>query len=286
MVSDVDGNGFFNVNDTITYTFEVSNTGNVPLNDITVIDDAFDLGGLTINPSLSGGFNSGDIDQDNLLDVTETWTYTATHTVDQGDVDYVYTDPLINNSATAYGNPPGGIVGDKTDDVQSTDDEEISVQLVGPELNITKEASVDGGTADAAGEVINYSISVENTGGITLTGIVVTDPYADAGSITYLSGDTNTDGKLDVDETWLYSAAHTITQAEIDSNGGGDGKLENIATADSTESESDSDDAFVPVDYLPSIDVEKYVSVDGKALDDPTKMWEDADSPKLQMQFW
>ena len=33
------------------------------------------------------------------------------------------------------------------------------------------------------------------------------------------SGDTDADGNLDVDETWIYSAAHTVTQAEIDSGG-------------------------------------------------------------------
>ena len=42
------------------------------------------------------------------------------------------------------------------------------------------------------------------------------------------------DNLLEVGETWGYTAAHTVTQAEIDSNGGGNGQLENTATADST----------------------------------------------------
>jgi hypothetical protein len=41
--------------------------------------------------------------------------------------------------------------------------------------------------------------------------------------------------------------AHTVTQAEIDSNGGGDGVLDNTATADSNETGPDTDDASVPV---------------------------------------
>src|SRR6185437_2694592 len=52
-----------------------------------------------------------------------------------------------------------------------------------PSLNITKDASVSGGTADVAGEVISYTITVANTGNQTLTGVTVTDPYADAGSV-------------------------------------------------------------------------------------------------------
>jgi uncharacterized membrane protein len=45
-----------------------------------------------------------------------------------------------------------------------------------PALNIVKEASVPGGTADQAGEVISYTIAVENKGNQTLTGVSVTAP--------------------------------------------------------------------------------------------------------------
>ena len=38
-------------------------------------------------PVLSGAFNVGDTDQDNLLDVGETWQYTASHTVTQAELD-------------------------------------------------------------------------------------------------------------------------------------------------------------------------------------------------------
>ncbi|WP_287464225.1 SdrD B-like domain-containing protein, partial [Accumulibacter sp.] len=50
-----------------------------------------------------------------------------------------------------------------------------------------------------------------------------------------------------------YSAAHTVTQAEIDSNGGGDGFIDNIATADSDQTGPDTDDARVPVAQRGSI---------------------------------
>ena len=60
------------------------------------------------------------------------------------------------------------------------------------------------------------------------------------------------DALLEVGETWSYTAAHTVTQEEIDSNGGGDGQLENTATADSNETGPDTDDASVPVAPLPS----------------------------------
>ncbi|PXA84069.1 hypothetical protein DMC25_17185, partial [Caulobacter sp. D4A] len=60
---------------------------------------------------------------------------------------------------------------------------------------------------------------------------------------------------------------------ELDSNGGGDGQLENTATADSNQTGPDTDDATVPVLQRASIDIEKYVSIDGGAT------WDDADNP-------
>ena len=87
--------------------------------------------------------------------------------------------------------------------------------------------------------MLNYTITVANTGNTTLTGVVVTDPNADAGSIVLVAdavGDN--DGVLEVGETWGYTAAHTVTQAEIDSNGGGDGDIDNMATADSNRDRS------------------------------------------------
>ena len=151
--------------------------------------------------------------------------------------------------------------------VPDTDDADVPVDRR-PSLNITKDASVAGGTADAANEVINYTITVANTGNTTLTDVEVTDPYADAGSIVRgadVVGDN--DGLLEVGETWGYTATHTVTQAEIDSNGGGDGKLENTATADSEETGPDTDDADVPVDRRPSLNITKDASVAGGTAD-------------------
>ena len=44
-----------------------------------------------------------------------------------------------------------------------------------PSLNITKDALVPGGTADVAGEVISYTITVTNTGNAAIAGVVVMD---------------------------------------------------------------------------------------------------------------
>ncbi|TCS17526.1 DUF11 domain-containing protein [Caulobacter sp. BK020] len=234
----------------ISYTISVANTGNVVLTGVTVTDPFVS----NLAPVLVAGFNSGDLDHDNALDLTEIWHYTATHTVTQAEIDAGGT---IDNTATADSDQTG----------PDTDDASIPVAQ-NPALNITKDASVPGGTADAAGELISYTITVANTGNTTLTGVTVTDPFADVGSIVRgadVVGDN--DALLEVGETWGYTAAHTVTQAEIDSNGGGDGALENTATADSNETGPDTDDASVPVARNPALNITKDASVPGGTAD-------------------
>ena len=142
-----------------------------------------------------------------------------------------------------------------------------------PALNITKDAAVPGGTADVAGEQISYTITVVNTGNVGLTGVTVSDPYADPGSIVRGADIVgNNDNILDVGEKWSYTAAHTVTQAEIDSNGGGDGLTSRTRRPPSADQTGpDSDDA-VPLVYAPAIAIDKvFLNVtggDGDALAD------------------
>src|SRR5262249_41497081 len=53
------------VGSTLTFTYVVTNTGNVPLSNVSVTDDV--LGTIT-------SF-TGDTNNDGILDLTETWTY-------------------------------------------------------------------------------------------------------------------------------------------------------------------------------------------------------------------
>ncbi len=130
-----------------------------------------------------------------------------------------------------------------------------------PSLNIVKDATVDGVYADYAGEVIHYTIAVENTGNQTLTGVTVTDPFIS--DLQLVADAASSDGELDVGETWHYTASHTVTQAEIDA--GTD--IMNTATADSDQTGPDTDDAAVPVDQNPALNIIKDASVPGNTAD-------------------
>jgi gliding motility-associated-like protein/uncharacterized repeat protein (TIGR01451 family) len=82
------------IGDTITYAFTVTNIGNVPLSNVSVTDPRI------INGSLA--YVSGDTDDDSILDLTETWTYTATYELTRDDI----VAGQVENQATATGYGP------------------------------------------------------------------------------------------------------------------------------------------------------------------------------------
>ncbi|MCM8639008.1 MAG: DUF11 domain-containing protein, partial [Candidatus Accumulibacter sp.] len=223
----------------ISYTIAVQNTGNQTLTGVTVSDPF--ISNLTRVADTTG-------DNDNLLEVGETWAYTASHIVTQAEID---AGGNIVNTATADSNETGS----------DTDDASIPVAQ-NPSLNIVKNASVPGNTADVAGEVISYTIAVQNTGNQTLTGVTVSDPFiSNLTRVADTVGDNDND--LEVGETWAYTASHIVTQAEIDAGG----NIVNTATADSNETGSDTDDASIPVAQNPSLNIVKNASVPGGSAD-------------------
>src|SRR4051794_5728382 len=167
----------------------VTNTGNAAIAGV-VVTDAF-----TSNeaPVLVAGFNSGDTDSDGLLDVNETWQYTASHTVTQAELD---SGANIVNVAVVTGT---GATGD--------DDDATTPVVQAKTLHIEKDATVADGTANAVGDVINYTMAVTNTGNAAIAGVVVTDAFTSNEAPVLKAGgfntaDTDSDGLLDVNETW------------------------------------------------------------------------------------
>ncbi|HKV00110.1 MAG TPA: hypothetical protein VJR58_32735, partial [Vineibacter sp.] len=234
----VPGNTADAVGETVSWTIDVGNAGNAAVANVTVTDPL----APDVAPILVAGFNSGDTDQDDLLDVGETWHYTASHTVTQDDLDTNGGgDGDIDNTATAHGT---GV-----DDVSA--DASVLVEQH-KALSITKSGTVPGGTADAVGETVSWTINVGNAGNAAVANVTVTDPLApDVAPVLvagFNSGDTDQDNLLDVTETWHYTASHTVTQADLDTNGGGDGDIDNTATAHGTGVNDVSASADVLID--------------------------------------
>ncbi|HEY0629189.1 MAG TPA: SdrD B-like domain-containing protein, partial [Sphingomicrobium sp.] len=281
------------VGELITYTIVLDNTGNVAL-DTVVLTDAFE-GGSEVTLTVTGDTNlngtldvgevwrSGDTGNDGVMGVNETWTYTYVRAVTQEQIDSDGGgDGTLDDVATANAEQVNSNVA--ADEV--SDDATVDV-CQDPALGIEKSATVDGDCADTVGEKVNYTILVSNEGNVGLETVVVTDDFADVGSLDndahddgVIDGDTDNDGILDVGETWTYTAFHTVTQDDIDNNGNYDSDadgindvLRNVATANAdavTSGEAAqevTDDATVDVCQDPALGIEKSATVDGDCAD-------------------
>ena len=212
---------FVMVGQDITYTITVNNNGNTTLSNVVVTDDN------AVNITYTGGDTNGN----NMLEPSETWTYTATHTITQSDMD---AGAVANTAAVTSHNPQGDPVEDlQSDDTDTAEPNDPTVSDLhtyqNPAITTIKVVSnyIDNlPVGNTAGDVIEYDISVQNTGNITISNLQVIDLMVtnSGGTVTYTSGDTDGDNLLDVDETWHYTAVYTVTQSDIDS-----GEVENTA---------------------------------------------------------
>ncbi|MCP4081822.1 MAG: hypothetical protein GY743_16405, partial [Planctomycetaceae bacterium] len=140
---------------------------------------------------------------DGVLDVGETWTYTASHTVTQADLDNgSYTN-------TAEGDGSADTDGDGTGDtaVDSDEDETVNANQ-SPSISTVKDfADIDGGALteyDTVGQLINYTITLTNDGNVTVYNPTMADATADGSPARGADAPGNNDGVLDVGETWTY----------------------------------------------------------------------------------
>jgi uncharacterized repeat protein (TIGR01451 family) len=224
-------NGVANAGDVINYTFEVTNTGNVTLTNVTITDPGVTLTGGPI-ASLAPG-------------ATNTTTFTATRTLTQANVNA----GTYNNTATVTGTPPSG------PNVTAQDTSIVSLTGV-PSLTLVKTGTVDPGPDGVAnaGDTINYTFEVTNVGNVTLTNVTITDP-----GVTLTGGPIATLAPGDSDTT-TFTATRTLTQANVNA-----GSYANTATVTGTPPSGPNvtaqDTATVPLAGDPSLTLVKQGTV-------------------------
>ena len=234
------------VGDVLNYTVKVTNTGNVTLTGVTVVDPLTgqNISGVTLAPGASQTFNT---------------SYTLT----QADLDGAGNaggDHDIDNTATASSNETGGEAS-STVEVPLVYDPKIAIDKVF--LNVT---GGDGDAlADAVGDVLNYTVKVTNTGNVTLTGVTVVDP---------LTGQNISGVTLAPGANQTFNTSYTLTQADLDGagNAGGDHDIDNTATATATRPASGVFHGGSAAGLRPEIAIDKvFLNVtggDGDALAD------------------
>ncbi|NQX43097.1 gliding motility-associated C-terminal domain-containing protein, partial [Pedobacter steynii] len=101
-------------------------------------------------------------------------------------------------------------------------------------ISITKTA--DRNYVSSAGDKINYTITVKNTGTANHNQVVVNDPLT-GGVLSNPTGD-NGNRILEKDESWIYRTSYTLTQFDLDNNGAPSAnirKVQNVAMVQSAE---------------------------------------------------
>jgi uncharacterized repeat protein (TIGR01451 family) len=219
----------------ITYTFTVTNSGNVTVKNI-VVEDV--LGGLVWNAASPGGAVG-------TLAPKASKTITATYTVTAADVEA----GNVHNSAFATGDGPTG-------DVTSEPDDADVPAAQQPALTIRKTASTPAGEV-TAGTVITYRFFVQNTGDVTVRGIAVDDQLA--GLVWNAANANGAVGNLAPGASKTITATYVVTATDVEA-----GNVHNsaIATGDGPDGEvpSDPDTTDTPVDQAPGLAIDKSAS--------------------------
>ncbi|WP_420367228.1 DUF7507 domain-containing protein [Curtobacterium sp. L1-20] len=222
---------------TVTYRFEVTNTGDVPLTNVTINDTAFSGTGTAPTITCPAGTAS--------MAPGATVTCTASYTATQADVNA----GRITNTATATGTPPTGAP------ITSTPSTAVVTATQSPGISVVKSASPSDAASFTVGQDVTYSFVVTNTGNVTLTGVAVDDSeFTGSGQLSAIDCPTTT---LAPGAQTTCTATYTITQADVDR-----GSIRNVATATGvpptgTPPVSPPSEVTIPSNPAPSLSVVK-----------------------------
>jgi uncharacterized repeat protein (TIGR01451 family) len=189
----------------VTYTYAVTNTGDTPLQPVTLSDDTPPCTDPTLEPIPGNG--------DAILDVGETWNYSCPASP---------TAP-VQNTATVTGTPLNPVTGaafpDPNPDVTAVDF--AVVNLTDPGLTLTK--TVDQPLV-LPGTTVEYTYVAENSGDTDLrndtgnAGWVTDDrcsPVTQVETDGFNNGDANQDDLMNPGELWEFTCSTAIFERTV-----------------------------------------------------------------------
>jgi uncharacterized repeat protein (TIGR01451 family)/LPXTG-motif cell wall-anchored protein len=230
------------VDQVVTYSFLVTNTGNIRVEDIVITDEEFtgagELGPITCPAGAAS------------LAVDASITCTADYTITQADVDA----GQVDNTATATGTPPAG------EPTTSNESSTSAPSDPAPALSIEKSADTQG-PVDLGDEIV-YSFVVTNTGNVTVSDIAVDDDRLTAAGIAVTCEAATL--APDASTTCVADEPYAVTEADLL-----DGDVDNTASGTGTPPsgpsiESPPDTVTVPtVDIAPALTIEKSADTEG-----------------------
>ena len=234
--------------DVITYSFRIENTGNVTLTAVTVTD------------ALAGIVLTEVADHPRPGRGSTTPPYSATYTLTEADI---AAGTLLVNDASVTGTPPDG------PDVTDTSSVTLPLpQVPGLEATKTQVFEDNGDGREDIGDTLNYTITVENTGNIPVSGLTLVDTLTDLdGTVLALTtGPTfdgaslgSPEGTLEPGEIATYLATYVAEQGAVNSGG-----VDNTVTATGTPD-------FGPDPTVSDVS-DDGIDTDGNTVDDPTEV--------------
>ncbi|MCS3444218.1 DUF11 domain-containing protein, partial [Microbacterium phyllosphaerae] len=225
------------VGDVVDYTVRVTNTGNVTLRSVVVNDPMVGLTPFVYTwPGESGVLAPG-----------AQVVARASHTITQADVDA----GSIVNVATGSGLSPNGTAVTAASSTVTT-----PTAAGDPRLQVIKSGTLPAGATGVAGETITWTVSIRNTGNVTLSGVSATDSLPGISELTYGTWPSGTAGVLAPGELVTATATSTVRQTDVDA-----GAVSNAATATGTPSRgqatSSVGSATVPLTSAPALAIQK-----------------------------
>lgn len=190
------------VGQTAAFTFTVAHSGTSAVDSLVVSDT---IAG-------AAAFRSGDANNNSLLDANESWVYTAPYTFRATDT------AVLQNIATLSGQNQ-----DDGSPIVMTATHITFVRGYTPTLFIDQDGPITatiGETIALTFTVINYASNPGGASGLSagdgspISNLVITDSLLN--SIAYLSGDANSNNRLDRGETWRYTALYTVQAGDPD----------------------------------------------------------------------
>ncbi|MFD1344367.1 DUF7507 domain-containing protein [Litorisediminicola beolgyonensis] len=247
--TDISGDGVLNeAGDLIDYKIVVTNTGNISLTNYKIEDALIENAGGSLSGPTGDGGTIG------VLDVGETWIFTGSYAITQSDLDNQ------DGSECEIEN----VVLVDFDEVAEQEAKVCAELEYEPDISIIKTATIYDATgeedsdqvAESAGDYIVYSFEIENTGKITLTGVLLSD------DLIGLNLDL---GELDPGEVLTVESGRIeLTQEDFDTLATvGDCDIENTATVIAAEGVSDDSTACVDLEYDPKVDLRKMITSAG-----------------------
>ena len=226
IVKATSSSSYSSIGQTLSYTFKVTNTGNVTISNIVVTDAIVTGISCPITTLAPGVFT----------------TCTGTHVVTQTDLN---AGSVVNSASVAATKPGGAAITPASSNV-------VTVPAVqSPQMTVVKSTTRVNYTA--VGQTIPYSFVVTNTGNVTLTSVGVADAKT--------AGVTCPVATLAPGVSTTCTGTHTVTQADLNS-----GSVVNVANAVGTPPSGTpiipvpSNTVTVPAVQSPSLSIVKSTS--------------------------